>query len=396
MENKAVILGSNYYIALSVMRCLAPKGITTVAAEYSEEGAYAMKSKHCKEKLIVPHYKKETKAFIQALVDYAKKQSAKPILFPCADQYVEIIDENFETLKKYYLISQTEQGIYTKAMDKDSLYKIAEEYGMNVPETVRIGDENFYEKIETVLKYPCIVKPADSPAFVAKFRRKIFKVYSREELEETLAKVKEANLEVVVQRIIPGFDDHMHTFDAYINQDNKVTSWLTCQKYRQFPINFGASVYTGQKYIPELYDIGAPFLEYLTFKGFAEIEFKKDAENGKFYLIEINVRYTNFNTMVNKAGLNMPYITYRELTGDPLPPKVITENTGLVFRYAYEDCLAIRDYLRTKQLTLTSIIKSMFQPKAYAIWSWSDPMPGLMVYKKVFGKIFRKVLRIKK
>jgi predicted ATP-grasp superfamily ATP-dependent carboligase len=397
MKNKAVILGSNYYIALSVMRCLAPYGVTTVAAEYSKNGAYALKSKHCKEVLMVPHYKKETKAFIKALIDYAKEQEAKPVLFPCADQYVEVIDENFDELKEHYLISQTEKGIYTKAMDKDSLYQIAEAYGMKVPETARITDDDFYEKIENVIKYPCIIKPADSPAFVAKFRRKIFKVHSRKELDEALAKVKDAKLEVVVQRIIPGFDDHMHTFDAYIDQNNKVTHWLTCQKLRQFPINFGASVFTQQKNVPELYEIGAPFLEYLTFKGFAEIEFKKDEVTGDFYLIEINVRYSNLNTMVAKAGLNMPYITYRELTGDPLPPKTVEETTGITFVYGYEDFLAVREYIKTKQLTLGHVIKTWFgRPKAYAIWSWSDPKPGLMVYAGVFKKIARKIFRIKK
>ena len=62
-----------------------------------------------------------------------------------------------------------------------------------------------------------------------------------------------------MQRIIPGFDDHMYTFDAYMNQEGKVTHWVTCQKFRQYPINFGASVYTGQRYVPELYELGRHF-----------------------------------------------------------------------------------------------------------------------------------------
>src|SRR5699024_2729548 len=113
----------------------------------------------------------------------------------------------------------------------------------------------------TIIKFPCLVKPVDSPSFVAKFRRKLFKVHSMEELQEKVDLAHEAGLEVIVQRIIPGFDDHMHTFDAYLNQDSKVTHWTTCQKLRQYPINFGASVYTVQRHFPELYDIGAKFLE---------------------------------------------------------------------------------------------------------------------------------------
>lgn len=393
VSNKAVILGCNYYIGLSVIRCLGVHGIQTVAVDYSEENTYGAKSKYTSERLIAPHYKNESEQFIQFLIDYAKKQNAKPVLFPCHDSYLEVIDEYLDEIRKYYLIPQTEQGLYTKAMNKEVLHRIAMEKGVNVPETVRVNEENLFEKVESILKYPCIVKPTDSPTFVAKFRRKLFKVHNRQELQEALAKAEEAGLEVIIQRIIPGFDDHMHTFDAYLNQDSKVSHWATFQKFRQYPINFGASVYTGQKYIPELYEIGGKFLEEIGWKGFAEIEFKKDANTGKFYLIEINARTTNFNTLINKIGLNMPYIAYRELTGNPLPPKAIKENTGQVFWYGYEDMLAVKDYIKTGQLTVPQVVKSLFKKHAYAIWDWKDPKPGLSYAGIIAGKFTKKFLK---
>src|SRR5690606_22406946 len=316
MNNKAVILGCNYYIGLSTIRCLGKEGIHTVAVDYSYEGTYGADSKYCTEHIIAPHYRKDTEGFISFLIEYARKQTAKPVLIPCHDNYVEVIDQYLHELKEYYLIPQTEQGLYTKTMDKERLHQLATEHGMLVPETVRLNDDNFYEKIEETIKYPCVVKPTDSPSFVSIFRKKLFIVNNRQELDDALHKAKEAKQEVIVQRIIPGFDDHMYTFDAYLNQDAKVTHWVTAQKFRQYPINFGASVYTGQRYVPELKEIGTRFLEAIGFKGFVEIEFKKDAETGQFYLIELNVRITNFNTLLNKVGFNFPYITYRELRSE--------------------------------------------------------------------------------
>ncbi len=396
MNNKAVVLGSNYYIGLSTMRCLGVNGIQTVAVDYSNQNTYGAESKYCSERFIAPHYKEDSKGFIQFLKDYANKQSSPPVLIPCHDSYVEIIDEHLDELKKYYLIPQTEAGLYTNLMNKELLYQLAIDKGITVPETVRVNEENFYEKVENIIKFPCIVKPVDSPSFVSKFRKKLFKVQNKEELENALAKAKEAGLEVIVQRIIPGFDDHMYTFDAYLNQDSKVTHWVTCQKYRQYPINFGASVYTVQKYVPELYEIGAKFLEEIKYKGFAEIEFKKDAETGEFYLIEINVRITNFNSLLYKVGVNIPYITYRELTGMPIEPKAVVEDTNIVFWYGYEDMLAIKDYLKTKQLSLLEVILSMFKPKAYAIWDWKDPKPAYAYTKIIFGKVWKKIFRLKR
>lgn len=74
MKNKAVILGANYYIGLSVIRCLGRNKVHTVAIEYQKEGTYGFASKYLSEKHIAPHYKKNTRAFIDYLIDYAKNK----------------------------------------------------------------------------------------------------------------------------------------------------------------------------------------------------------------------------------------------------------------------------------------------------------------------------------
>ena len=394
MKNKAVILGANYYIGLSVIRCLGRQNIDVVAVDYQTEGTYGFSSKYLSEKLIAPHYRTNTNEYINFLIDYAKRQDLKPVLFPCADPYVEVVDANLDLLREYFLIPQTKQGLYTEVMDKDSLHALAVAHNVLVPETIRLTDSDFYKKIDAEIGYPCIVKPADSPAFVNVFRRKMFKVNNKEELDDAIKQAKSASLEVFVQRIIEGFDDHMYTFDAHLNQSSKVTHYMTCNKYRQYPINFGASVYTGQIYEPEIVEIGTKFLEDIEYKGFAEIEFKKDENTGNFYLIEINVRTTNLNSLLEKVGINFPYLAYKELIGEEIGSTFIKDSTKMVFIYAYEDILSIKGYLKTKQLTVGSVLKSYFRKKAYAIWALDDPKPYFafmaIFLKKVFNKILRK------
>ncbi len=391
MDNKAVVLGSNYYIGLSIIRCLGSEGVYTVAIDYNKVETYGAKSKYVKDHLIGPHYRKESEKFLEFLIDYAKKQDHKPVLFPGADPYVEFMDKYFDQLKEYYLFPMTEKGLWTEAMDKEKVHSLALKHGILVPETVKPSDGDFYSKIDSEIKYPCIIKPTDSPSFVAIFRKKIFYVNNRQDLDEGLKLASENNLDVIVQRIIPGFDDHMYTFDAHMNQNSEVTHWVTCQKYRQYPINFGASVYTGQKYVQELYDIGAPFFKDIAYKGFAEIEFKKDKDTGKYYLIEINTRTTNLNSLLYKVGINFPYIAYKEMVGQPIATKEINYDTGIVFRYLHEDLLAIRDYTRQGQLSHASIIKSLFKRKAPAIWSFKDPKPGFNYFGIMMNKVGRKL-----
>jgi len=393
MENKAVILGTNYYIGLSIIRSLGINGIYTIAVDYTDEGVYASKSKYLKEHLIAPHYRNNPKETVKFLIELAKKEEKKPVLYPTADPYAEFIDDNLNELKEYYLIPMTEQGLWSNVMDKEKLHRMATEHGVLVPETVRLSDENYEDRINEIIGFPCIVKPTDLPSFVSIFRKKIFYCNNMEEVRESIKKARDASLEVIVQRIIPGFDDHMHTFDAYLNQDSKATHWATCRKLRQYPINFGASSYTEQKYVQELYDIGAPFMEAIEYKGFGEIEFKKDAETGKFYLIEINARTTTLDVLLRKAGINFPYVCYRDMIGQPLENKAIKEDTGYVFRYLLEDVLAIRDYTKKGQLTYGQVARSLLRKKAPAVFDLDDMGPALNYFGMLLSKTRNKLTR---
>ncbi len=150
-ENKAVVLGANYYIGLSIIRCLGKEGIDVVAVDYSEKGAYALKSKYVSETLIAPHYKEDSVGFFHFLVDYAKKQKVKPVLFPSADPYVSFIDDYLYQLKEYYLIPQTEKGLYTRIMNKETLEEAARMTGTLVPETASPTNHIFTTRLKTRL-----------------------------------------------------------------------------------------------------------------------------------------------------------------------------------------------------------------------------------------------------
>lgn len=391
MKNKAVVLGANYYIGLSIIRCLGRNKIPVVVMEYPQKNAYGLKSKYISEKHIVPYYKKEEKKFLEYLINYAKKQDKKPVLFPSADQYVEFIDRNIKVLSKYYLIHQTKKNFLINLMDKQSLMDIASAHNMLIPETVLV-DENFEKNISKI-KFPCIIKPFETTAFTKEFRKKVFEVADEQELRKYLDILKEKNIDVFVQQIIKGFDDHMYTFDFYANMDSKITHYTTAHKLRQWPINFGASVYTEQRYIPELVDSSIEFIEKIGYKGIGEIEYKYDDITKKYYLLEINVRTTNFNVMLEKIGLNMPYIAYMDIIGRPIKEKCIEYNTGRVFIYHLEDFLARRAYVKAGQLTRMQILKTLFRKKAYSIFAMDDMKPYFSYMTKLAIRTLNKVLK---
>ncbi len=408
MKNKAVVFGTNQYVGLSVARCLGRNGIKVVSVVVEDFGYvedYGFYSKYVDEKIYVPHYDGDRKEIVNRLIEYAKTQPIKPVLIPTADPHVEVIDAYLNELKEYYLLPPMKQGLYMDLLDKDQLYLKCLEHNVLTPKVlVPTGKPDFCEQVESEIGYPCIVKPVNSFSFSGIFKTKMFIVNNREELELGLKKASDEKQEVFVQKLIVGFDDHMYTFDGYMDSNGNMTHWATCQKQRQLPINFGSSTYTKQRYVPELAEIGERFFKDLGYRGFAEIEFKKDANDGKYYLIEINVRITNFNVLLDKLGINIPLIMYNDLTGQDVGTKKIKEDTGIHFCYGYEDFIAITKYIGAKQLSPWQVFKSLFAKKAYAIWSWGDPVPGVMaasifarrllkigVKPKVYGKRVEKI-----
>jgi|SRR5690554_271490 len=388
-KNRALVIGANYYIGLSAIRCLGSMGVPVTAVDYSRQRAYAFKSRWCQESLVAPHYREEPEGFLQFLLDYGKKQEHKPVLVPTADAYAEILDQNYSALKEYFLLPNPQQGYYTRLINKDSLHGVGAKHGMPVPESLPVEQ---VDRVEAELGYPCLLKPTSSPDFVRHFRVKVVVAQNRAQLEQAIARARTHNLDTIIQRIIPGFDDQMHTYDAYVDQRGQVSHWLTCQKKRQYPINFGASVFTEQKHIPQLHQLGSDFLKAIGYRGFGEIEFKYDQQRKKFYMIEINVRLSNLNALLHRAGLNFPYIMYRDLTGNPLPPQAITRDTGLHFWSGLEDAFAVRDYLRQGQLSFGQVAKSMLAQKVPSIWDWRDPAPGLNYSLKLVSKAGKKLL----
>lgn len=383
--NQAVVLGSNYYIGLSIIRCLGKEGIDVVAMDYNRINTYGASSKYLKEQLIVPHYKNEAE-LLSYLVEYGKKQSFKPVLFPTADAYVAFMDNHLEILKESYLIPMTEQGLWTKVMDKSGLQELADKHHVKIPDTMNSNAID-WSNFENSIGYPCLLKPTDSPGFVNHYRKKMFICNDKTSLLKAIEQTHNDGFSMIVQRKIVGADSNVCTYDCYLNQSSQVTHSMTCQKIRQFPINYGASSYTLQRHIEVLHQIGQSFLEAVGFKGFAEIEFKKDDRNNDYYLIEVNTRTTTLNCLLDKAGINFPLVAYKELTGEALPKKIFKESTNYTFRYHIEDLISIVKYFKTHQLTLLEYFKTMRYKTIYAIWSVDDPKPYFTYMK---NKMLRK------
>ena len=157
------------------------------------------------------------------------------------------------------------------------------------------------------LNYPCLLKPYISHiSRPALSNRKVFVVDSQTELVPAYERLVSGGLPFMVQEIIPGEDNALFGYLAFWDAEGREHSWLTKQKLRQNPPNYGDGSLQITVEAPEIAQLSRRLLRALNYSGFVGVEFKFDARDSTYRLIEINARTVSGNQLAISAGIDFP------------------------------------------------------------------------------------------
>ncbi len=392
-----VMLGANFYTALGAIRTLGRRGVPVYALDYHFPTAYALSSRYVTQKILCPNINLDEEGLAGFLMDLGQKFAQKPVLMASADSYALLISRWAQELSRHYIFPENPPDLLEEIIAKNGLHHLAVKHDLQTPRTSIFDKHTDLNSVADNMPYPCIIKPALSHEFVKVFRQKCLFADDRDKLIGALERARTSGLAVMVQEIVPGFDDHMYVFDFYVNRDGRITHTLTAQKLRQFPINFGSSTLTHHLHDQELVDLGTDYIRRLGYRGYGEIEFKRHPQTGMLYLIEINARLSTLNVLFDKCGLEFTYVMYRDLIGDPVEEFHLQEDKPWAFWHAYEDMISVSAYLKTKQLTPAQIIRPwMAHRKAHAIWAADDIRPLFAFARLIISKIYGRLRRLVK
>jgi predicted ATP-grasp superfamily ATP-dependent carboligase len=73
-------------------------------------------------------------------------------------------------------------------------------------------------------------------------------------------------------------------------------------------------------WVEEVSEQGLALLRALDFHGISQVETKRDPRDGRYKLMEVNPRLWQWHSLAAACGVDLPWIAYRDLIGDPLPP----------------------------------------------------------------------------
>jgi D-aspartate ligase len=368
----AVILGGTHG-ALSVARSLGRKGVAVVLV--TDDHPLPRLSRYVRQSFAWPGALSPQAA--EWLIDFAAKHDLQNwLLIPCADADVKCVAEHLTRLRTAFTVVGSDWADLQKVCDKQLLAKTAAAIGVAFPRDYRIQSEDDCARIE--IRFPVVLKPAmrmERNEFTA---AKAWRANSRDELKQLYRQA--ASLvgldNVVVQELIPGGGEAQFSYAA-LWHGNAPVAEMTARRTRQYPIEFS---YTSS--FVEVADndavtvAGRKLLSSIGFEGLVEIEFKFDARDGSYKVLDVNPRAWSWLALCGDAGLDLPVLMRDISLGKAVEPA--QARTGHAWVYLSRDIVVATQLVFRGDLKAGEYVKTLRQKLSFAAFAWDDPLPGIL------------------
>lgn len=312
----AIVVGGGLN-ALGVVRSLGQAGVPVHVLD-TDPRSSAMRSRFAAAHVVSSL---DGPAFMAELQRVAARLGPQVVLFLTEEKTVNTVSECRASLPASLLIRLPEHQRLMALMHKQGFQELAESLAAPVPRTVRLQGSQDLPKVRT-LNYPCVLKPSEkSYEYGARFK-KAYKVASAEEVDALYREIEPVLADMVVQEWIEGGDGDIYFCLQYIGGQGQVVSSFPGRKIRSWPPRIGgtASCTAAWEHAQELSDTTAAFFRQVGFTGIGSMEYKRDARDGRFCMVEPTVARTDFQEEVATLnGCNLPLAAYCHELGLPAP-----------------------------------------------------------------------------
>ena len=373
----AVVMGASVN-GLSFVRSLGRRGVPTLLLDSDRLiGTYTRYGKV----VLLPPPDEHADVWIEWLASVGSLLSVPGALFSTSDTHAVLLTEAAEVLRRNFRFLVPSAETMEWIVNKRIQYRVAQAAGIPIPKSY------FPESVEEVIgiaqemTYPCILKPYKSHQGRRKILGKVALVQTPEQLVAEYGRLDTTDVHFLVQEVVPGPDNALYGYLAFWDAEGREHSWVTKRKLRQNS-RFGDGSLQVTVEAPEVAEQSRRLLRAFGYSGFVGVEFKFDARDGTYRLMEINPRTVSGNQLPITAGVDFPWLGYRYLTSaSRLPPEHFAR--GVKYLNEEWDLKAFFSLRKTGHLTIWRWLSSLRGVKALAIWAWDDPLPMAVVVSRL-------------
>lgn len=384
--------------AVAFARNLGRLGVTIYAS--GKPGCRSMNSRFCKERFAVPEGVAAAEFWGELLLKKEANRLKGCIVFAFCDESLSFIETNQEELSRLYVLEEFVAEQRRVMLDKQATLVRAREVGVPTPAFWQITTDEDVYKIRDEVRFPVMVKPLNSYAFIHDFGAKLFII--EDDFEEVIEKTNLARSrghDVMVVEMVPGPDTLLSSYYTYRTPSGERLYDYTKSVIRRWPLNRGGGTFHQSEWLPETAELGWKLFDGVDWQGIANVEFKKDPRDGKLKIIEVNARFTAAHKLVTAAGANIDEIIYCYLTGQNVPGFDPAKTRSMRMWYPIRDFMAYRELSGLNRLSFFGWLKSVFAQKfVISYFSLTDPGPSIAeaganiarAYSKLKQRIFRR------
>ena len=369
----ALVIGGTLN-GLSIARSLGRHGVPVWVTTPSDV-KLATFSRYTTRSLLWPDgdHEAQVEYLLRAATDY---KLDRWVLFPTSDQSAALLSQFHAPLSRAFRVATSPWDVLLWAYDKRFTYRLAADQQVDYPSTTYPATEEDLEPANGT--FPAILKPATHATINRFTTDKAWPVANRQELLARYRQARELispNL-ILLQELIPGGGDCQFSYAALCRDGRPIAS-LTARRTRQYPIDFGhSSSFVETLDVPEIVAPSRRLLAAIRYSGLVELEYKFDARNGRYKLLDINPRIWTWSALGGCAGIDFPYLLWQMMAGRPVSEQ--TGRTGVRWVYMASDVLAAFHEIVRGRISPGAYLRTLRGPLQFALCAADDPLPGLL------------------
>jgi predicted ATP-grasp superfamily ATP-dependent carboligase len=369
----AIVIGGDYQ-GLGIVRSLGRRGVPVCVVD--DEHSISRFSRYSKSFVSLANLR-DQRHVVDSLLEIGKRLGLEGwILYPTREELVAALSHNRAELSKVFRVPTPEWESVKWAWDKRNTYRLAQELDIPIPVT------HYPENIDQLaqldrLAPPFAIKPAIKEHFFYATKAKAWCANSHSELRTLFEKASElaGNGEIMVQELIPGGGSQQFSYCAFFRNGEAVGK-MVVRRTRQHPLQFGrASTYVETVDIPLLEELSERFLRAIDYYGLVELEYKLDPRDSQYKLLDVNARTWGYHSLGAKAGVDFSYMLYSDQVG--LPVSICKGRPGVAWVRTTTDLPAAMMGMLSGETDLRGYLRSLRDCNVEAVFSASDPLPGL-------------------
>ncbi|WP_144920659.1 carboxylate--amine ligase [Halorubrum salsamenti] len=293
----AVVPAIGTQSSVVAVRSLARAGVAPVLASDGQRSP-ALSSKHRAEAVDVPDPTESMRGYADALVDLAARDDVTTVL-PLREADAYALASRREELSTHLDPVWPDFDTLRSAQDRRALFSIAEGLDIPVPRTRPLTDwPDDDGPLVVKPRYTIVVDEDGGGSHEPDVR-----LLDAGERPPVQSVVDEMGHVPVTQEFVPS--DGEYGFFALMDRGEPVATFQH-RRIRSFTYSGGASVYREAVDGAELREHGTALLSALDWHGPAMVEFRRDARDGSFRLMEINPRFWGSLALPVHAGVDFP------------------------------------------------------------------------------------------